>query len=51
VDGRHIGQDQLVESGEAVDHFLTVEIDRELAFLHIDARHDAEIRQPFVQPS
>jgi hypothetical protein len=29
----------------------TVEIDRKLAFLHIDARHDAEIRQPFVQPS
>src|SRR5260370_16914456 len=43
VDGRRIGQHQLVQLTKAVIDVPAVEIDAELAFLHVDARYDAEI--------
>src|SRR5208282_1812363 len=43
VDRRRVGKNQLVEFGEAVDHLSTVEVDRELALLHIDAQNEAEV--------
>jgi hypothetical protein len=36
-----VSEHQFVQFSEAVDHFPTLEVDRELALLHIDARHDA----------
>ena len=38
-----LGQDQFVELAKAVAHLPTLKIDRGLALLHVDARHDAEI--------
>ena len=43
MDGRRIGQHQLIQLTKAVIDVAAVEIDAELAFLHVDARHDAEI--------
>src|SRR5260370_4280265 len=43
VDGRRVGQHQLIQLAKAVIDVAAVEIDAELAFLHIDARHDAEV--------
>src|SRR6516162_7635631 len=43
VDCRCIGEHQFVEFAKAVDHLAPLEVDGDLAFLHIDARHDAQI--------
>src|SRR5271165_86889 len=43
VDCCRIGQHQLIELAKAVSNFATLEVDAELAFLHVDARHDAEV--------
>ena len=43
VDCRRIGEHQLIELAKAVGDFAAIEISDELAFLHVDARHDAEI--------
>src|SRR5437868_549376 len=43
VDGRRIGQHQLIQLTKAVSDVTAVEIDAKLPFLHVDARHDAEI--------
>src|SRR5712692_3442393 len=43
VDGRRVGEHQLVEFAKAVGNFAAIEVDDELAFLHIDARHDAKV--------
>jgi len=43
VDFRCIGEHQLIQFAKAVRNFSAVEIDTEFAFLHVDARHDAEI--------
>jgi hypothetical protein len=38
-----VGEHQLIELAKAVGNFAALEVDGELAFLHIDARYDAEI--------
>src|ERR1700731_4794473 len=43
VDCRRIGEHKFVELAKAVGDFAAIEVDAELAFLHVDARHDAEI--------
>ena len=43
VDGRRIGQFQLIELAEAVDDGATIEVDSEFALFHIDACNDAEV--------
>jgi hypothetical protein len=43
VDRRRTGQHQFIQLAKAVGDFAAVEIDAELAFLHVDAEHDAEI--------
>src|SRR6516165_10578942 len=43
MDGRRIGEHQLIEFAKAIGYFSAVEIGVELAFLHVDPRHDAEI--------
>src|SRR5439155_22869074 len=43
VDCRRIGEHQLVEFAKAVDHLAALEVDGDLTFLHIDARHDAQV--------
>jgi hypothetical protein len=42
-DGRRIGQHQLIQLAKAVIDVADVEIDAELAFLYVNARHDTEI--------
>src|ERR1700730_12470593 len=43
VNRRRIGQHQLMEFAKAVGEISAIEVDGELAFLHVDARHDAEV--------
>jgi hypothetical protein len=43
VDCRRIRQHQFIQLAEAVGDLAAVERDVELAFFHIDARHDAKI--------
>jgi len=43
VDGRRIGQFQLIELAEAVDDGATIEVDSEFALVHVAARYYAEV--------
>src|SRR6516165_2338120 len=43
MDCRRVGEHQLVELAKAVGNFAAIEIDVELAFLHVDVGHDAEV--------
>src|SRR6516164_1980218 len=43
VNRRRVGQHQLIEFAKAVGEISAIEVDGELAFLHVDARHDAEV--------
>jgi hypothetical protein len=43
VDGRCIGQNQHIQLAKTVIYVAAVEIDAELAFLYVNARHDTEI--------
>src|SRR5580704_5622295 len=43
MDGRRIGQHQLIQLAKAIIDVAAVEIDAELAFLDVDMRHDADI--------
>src|SRR5580704_6625678 len=43
VDRRRIGEHKFVELAKAVTDVAPVEIDAELAFFHVDARHDAKV--------
>ena len=43
MDGRRIGQFQLIELAEAVDDGATIEVDSEFALVHVAARYYAEV--------
>jgi hypothetical protein len=43
VDCRCVSKYQLIQLARAVIDVAAIEIDAELAFLHVDARHDTEI--------
>src|SRR5262252_8328980 len=43
VNRRCIGEHQLIQVAEPVDNLTTVKLDADFAFLHVDARHHAEV--------
>src|SRR5262252_8326865 len=43
VNCRCVGEHQLIQLAKSIDDLTTVKLDADFAFLHVDARHNAEV--------